>query len=256
MKKLPDNISLEKILPQYDKLINLKKALKINDNEEINELLILERAREHNLKEIYLIGYLVDMVMNAPKELKEEHNLLMNYYNSPKDYLKVLQQIKKLYKSNPKCKKYACNIFNDLDLAYWRNCAITNLAIYGLCPELITKTVSLEPKNVILNFHILQKWLNKQRKINLNTLNIIEQKIILYLANGYNPDELINERVMEGKTVDNERIRTILYEILPARCNVQSICQVMAVMFMNNPDLCDIEKSFNMLENLLKNEGL
>lgn len=83
--------------------------------------------------------------------------------------------------------------------------------------------------HVVMNFHILQKWLSEQRKIDYNNLNPLEQKIILYLANGYTPNEILNEKVMEGKTCDDDRLRTIIYDILPARCNVESVCQVMAI---------------------------
>ena len=51
----------------------------------------------------------------------------------------------------------------------------------------------------------------------------------------------------------DERLQTVLYELLPARCNVQSVCQVMAVMFMSNPELNDIYKAMDMLEDLLEN---
>ena len=57
---------------------------------------------------------------------------------------------------------------------------------------------------------------------------------------------------MGDDAIEEERLKTILYELLPARCNVQSVCQVMAVMFLSNPDLVDIEKAMQLLDDLFK----
>lgn len=105
-----------------------------------------------------------------------------------------------------------------------------------------------------MNLHILQKWLSEQRTISLSQMSVIEQKMVLYHANGYSPEELLDEQegIIEGE--DLSRLKSVLYEMLPARCNVQSICQVMAVVYLSNPDLADIYKAIQMLENLHEND--
>ena len=252
VKNLPEKVSFEKVMPQYEKLLMLKRALMLGESEEVNEKILLERAREHNLREIYLVGYLVDVVLKAPKEVREQNDLLISCYDKPKEFAKAQKQSENLFKTNPKFRRYFANIFSHLDLFAPMNRDITNMTIFGLCPEIISTSVPLEPKNVILNFHILQKWLSEQRKVDFSLLSDIEKKVVLYLANGYSVEEIVEDDVIEGD-YDDERLQTVLYELLPARCNVQSGCQVMAVMFMSNPELNDIYKAMDMLEDLLEN---
>jgi len=254
VKNLPEKISFELVIPQYEKLLMLKKALTLDESEEVNEKILLERAREHNEREIYLVGYLVDVVMKAPKELQQQFDLLISCYDNPKEYAKVYRQTEKMFKTNPKFRRYEGKICAHLDLFAPFNCTIVNLTLYGLCPELISTTVQLAPRNVVMNLHILQKWLSEQRKISLSQLTIIEQKVVLYLANGYIPENILDEDdgIIDG--VEVKRLKSVLYEMLPARCNVQSVCQVMAVMYMSNPDLSDICKAMQMLEEFDENE--
>lgn len=164
MKNLKKKNSSGLLLAEYEKLIMLKKALFINDNKEVSESMLIKLARDHNLKEIYIIAYLVNAVIKAPQEIKEQNELLINSYTTPKEYAKRFKQTLKLYKSHPKFRKYAATVISDLDLCDFYNNAVVNLTIYGLCHELISTTVRLEPYNVILNFHILQKWLSMQNR--------------------------------------------------------------------------------------------
>lgn len=252
VKNLPEKVSFEKVIPQYEKLLMLKKALMLSENEEVNEKILLERARKHNLREIYLVGYLVDVVLNAPKEVQEQNNILISCYDKPKEFAKVQKQSANLFKTNPKFERYFAKIFSHLDLFAPMNCVVTNMTIFGLCPDIISTNVQLEPRNVILNFHILQKWLSEQRKVDFYLMSDIEKKVVLYLANGYSIEEIVEDEVIEGD-YEEERLQNVIFELLPARCNVQSVCQVMALMFMSNPDLRDIYKAMDMLDDLLEN---
>ena len=150
VKNLPEKVSFEKVIPQYEKLLMLKKDLMLSENEEVNEKILLERAREHNLREIYLVGYLVDVVLNAPKEVQEQNNILISCYDKPKEFAKVQKQSANLFKTNPKFERYFAKIFSHLDLFAPINRIVTNMTIFGLCPEIIPTNVQLEPKNVIL----------------------------------------------------------------------------------------------------------
>lgn len=252
-KNLPEKISDENILSCYQKLLMLKKAVTMGENEEVSERILLDRAREHNEQEIYLIGYLVDAVMNAPKEVREQFDLLISCYDNPKEYAKVYKRTEKMFITNLKFRRYSAKIFAHLDLFTPFNCKLTNLTIFGLCPELITNIVQLDPENVIMNFHILQKWLGEQRQIVLSKISILEQKVVLYLANGYSPQNILDE-YDDVLDEDISRLKSIIYKVLPARCNVQSICQVMAVMFMSNPDLADIHKAIKITNEFFDDE--
>lgn len=252
-KNLPEKISDENILSCYQKLLMLKKAVTMGENEEVSERILLDRAREHNEQEIYLIGYLVDAVMNAPKEVREQFDLLISCYDNPKEYEKVYKRTEKMFITNLKFRRYSAKIFAHLDLFTPFNCKLTNLTIFGLCPELISNIVQLDPENIIMNFHILQKWLGEQRQIVLSKISIIEQKVVLYLANGYSPKNILDE-YDDVLDEDISRLKSIIYKVLPARCNVQSICQVMAVMFMSNPDLADIHKAIKITNEFFDDE--
>lgn len=251
VKNLPAKISYEHVLPRYQKLLMLKKAVTMGKDKEVNEQILLDRAREHNANEIYLVGYLVETVLKAPKELQEQFDTLISCCDNPKEYAKVYKQTEKMFRTNPKFRRYEAKICSHLDLFAPFNCIVTNLTIYGLCPELISNTVQLQPRNVVMNLHVLQKWLSEQRKISLSQMSIIEQKVVLYLSCGHTPESILDEDDGLIKGEDISRLKSVLYEVLPARCNVQSVCQVMAVMYMSNPDLTDIHKSLQMLEELL-----
>ena len=94
VKNLHEKVSFEKVMPQYEKLLMLKKALMLGESEEVNEKILLERAREHNLREIYLVGYLVDVVLKAPKEVREQNDLLISCYDKPKEFAKAQKQLR------------------------------------------------------------------------------------------------------------------------------------------------------------------
>ena len=254
VKNLPKKISYEHVLPRYQKLIMLKKAVTMGKDKEVNEQILLDRAREHNANEIYLVGYLVETVLKAPKELQEQFDTLISCCDNPKEYAKVYKQTEKMFRTNPKFRRYEAKICSHLDLLAPFNCKVTNLTIFGLCRELISNIVQLNPQNVMMNLHILQKWLSEQRQIVLSQMSILEQKVVLYLANGYSPANILDEDDGILEIEDFSRLKSVLYEALPARCNVQSVCQVMAIMYMSNPDLTDICKAMKMLEDFSENE--
>lgn len=248
VKNLPETVNDKYILPKYQKLIMLKKAVTMSEDDEVNEQILLDRAIEHNEREIYLIGYLVETVMKAPKELQKQFDALISCYDNPSEYTKVYKQTQKMFRTNPKFRRFEAKICANLDLFAPFNCKVTNLTIFGLCHELISTTVQLEPRNIVMNLHILQKWLSMQKKINLAELNINEKKVVLYLANGYIPKEIIENGVIKCESV--ERLRMFIYKVLPTHFGVKYLCQVMAIIYANNLELVNIQAAMRMLENL------
>lgn len=130
VKNLPEKISYELVIPQYEKLLMLKKALTLDESEEVNEKILLERAREHNEREIYLVGYLVDVVIKAPKEVKQQFELLINSSDNPNEYAKIYRETENMFKTNPKFRRFSAKIFSHLDLFAPFNCMIANLTLY------------------------------------------------------------------------------------------------------------------------------
>lgn len=241
-----NTLSINNSLLQYKKLQMLKEAFFINDEEDVSEIMLLEEATEHNQEEFFLISFLVDTVITAPKVLKKQFDLLNKVDKIEIEYNKLYNETEKLLKTNTKCKKFAKLIYEDLELSDNRSFRISNMVLFGLCHEMITNTIGLSSKNFCINLHILKKWLDKQQKIGIDTLTELEQKIIIYFANGYTPQNLIQNNYTEFG-ISSELMFSLIYNVLPARCGVQSICQAMAVLYMSNPNLRDIKKSIQML---------
>lgn len=238
------------VTSEYKKLIMLKKAFYIGDDKETNLQMLLDEAQNQALNEIYLIRYLVNTVLNLPEEIHRENNILINFYNSPDKYRKQYRLIKKLYQTNPVFMRTAGKICSELDLLTENNRRITNLVLYALCFEDITAEIKLNPENIVLNLHILQNLLYKSKNVDFKTLSETEQKIVLYLANGYTPDDIISEKIIADTDAENQLLRTIIYDLLPVRCRVKSLCQAMAVIFMGSPYLCSISGALQLLEKL------
>lgn len=137
-------------------------------------------------------------------------------------------------------------IFNYLELDKSSNIIITNMVLYTLCNELIEDISTLTAKNFGNNLNVLKKWLDKQIVIKLEDLSELEYKIVLYLANGYTLDDLYNKKIINNDFVKKEEINSLVL-----KCNVENISQAMAVLYNNNSELRDIEKSYLLFKDII-----
>ncbi|MDR1326860.1 MAG: hypothetical protein LBJ74_00480, partial [Heliobacteriaceae bacterium] len=233
MKKNYSNLPYEifnfqEIHSKYKKLNMLKSALGLDEAQEINEDLIFSSISKHNYDEFYLLEYIINKTICAPREIKVQNSLLISLYEKPEEYKKQYEAIKEAYKNEYIFKKFASSMRKDLYLQDKSNCELLNYQIYEICFKYITDERILEPANVHLNLHFVQKWMSEQDKLQLEPFTDVEEEIVQYLANGYSVYELVEENLIRGEK-DKGFLNTIIHEILPVKCHVETINQVMAI---------------------------
>ena len=228
--------NISEIHSKYKKLNMLKDALGIN--EEINEDLLFNFVSEHNYDEFYLLEYIINKTIYAPNLIKAQNFLLISLYDNPEEYKKQYEFIKETYKNEYIFKKFANSIREDLYLEDEYNRQLFNYQIYEICCKYITNERILESTDVYLNLHFIQKWISEQSKLEIEPFTDVEKEIIHHLSNGYCAYELAD--VIQGEK-DKNFLNTIIYEILPAKCGVETINQVMALYCSLCPNPAKIE---------------
>jgi len=232
--------NIHEINSKYEKLNMLKHALGLNEEQEMNEDLIFNLVSEHNYDEFYLLEYIINKAIYAPNRIKAQNSILISLYNNPEEYKKQYNFIKEAFKKDYIFKKFANSIRKDLYLQERNNCILFNYQIYELCSKYITNGLILEPTDVYLNLHFIQKWISEQAKLKPEPFTEVEKEIIHYLSNGYCAYELAEEDLIKGES-DKNFLNTIIHEILPVKCHVKTINQVMAVYCCRCPDPSKIE---------------
>ena len=227
----------------------MKKVEKLN-----NENLLI-KAQNQCCKEFYLVSYLIRVIIEAPNAIWLQNTILGDCMNKKLEYETVYKQTENLFNDTTGIfYEYLRNIHNELCLEFEYNVKYSNLVLYGLCHEYIKDFIVLSNNNICLNLHILQKWLSEQNHVDFYSLDKSEQKIVLYLANGYTPEDIINSYDIEKIKYTNEQLNSVIYKLIPEKCGVKSICQAMAVLYMNNPDLRDNEKCLAMYDKICDGE--
>lgn len=258
MLKVVGEYDHRKICAEYFKLQKLKKALGVDEKEEFNNNMLLDFAIKHNASEIYLLEYLINKIIKAPPEILAQNFLLNGYYKRPEDYKKIFDETKRLYSNDPVFKKYAVSVNKGLDLYFGKNRQYVNCLIYEIAHTYITDVVELQPKNIFLNFHLIQSWLISKKNFDFRQLKPIEEQIIIYIANGFSIKDIINEKMPDGNKSD-EYIKTVIEEILPLKFGVKTIHQVMALVYMKNSHISDVLEMENRIEELreiIQREGI
>lgn len=226
---------LSGICAKYQKLNMLKNALDLSEDKEMNEDLIFNFVSEHNQNEFYLLEYIVNKTIHAPEEIKAQNFILIFLYDNPEEYKKQYKFIKEAYENVYIFKRFANSIKEDLHLYYKDNCKLFNYQIYEICSKYITDWRILEPTDVYLNLHLMQKWIFEQTKLKLGPFTDIEKEIIHYLANGYSACELVRGNLISGEK-DRNFLNAIIHEILPVKCRVKTINQAMAAYCCHFPN--------------------
>lgn len=221
--------NLSEICSKYEKLSMLKEALGLGEDREMNEDLMFELVSEHNCNEFYLLEYIINKTIFAPREIKVQNSLLIRLYDRPEKYKKQYEATKEAYRNEYIFKKFANSIREDLHLQDKYNCELFNYQVYELCSKYINNRRILEPQEVHLNLHFIQKWIFEQAKIELEPFTDVEKEIICCLADGFRAYKLAERNLIKGEK-DNDFLNAIIYEILPAKCQVETINQVMATI--------------------------
>lgn len=198
----------------------LKKALGYENNENITYDMLSQIAEKRSYDELYLVAYLVDSLSADVPDLQERNALYGRMYNY-------------------------------LDLDVMHNKKICNMVIYTLCCTDACSSEFLSDEDVYLNFDIMHSWLKKQKVVEFDNLNIIEKYFVLLLSNGYTADNIFEDNMMEDFG-DLDYIKEYMFKTFPEKCGVNSLIQAMAVVFIGNPELRDVEKSLDMYDKYIK----
>ena len=224
----------------HEKLNMLKDALGLDKEKEVNEDLIFNFVSAHNHNEFYLLEYIMNKTIYAPNEIKTQNFLLISLYYRAEEYKKQYEAIKEAYENNYIFKQFASSISEDLFLQDKKNCELFNYQIYEICSKYVTNERILEPTDVHLNLHFIQKWMYEQTKLKLEPFTNIENRIIYYLADGYSLNEVVEKKLIKG-VEDKKFLNIIIHEILPAKYQVETINQVMALYYCLYPNPAKIE---------------
>lgn len=235
----------------------LRKALQLDLNKEYTELFILEEVSKHNLKEFPILEYLINITLLAPDNIKKENQRLTNLYDNVEKFQKTYNEIKNLYKYKPEFKKYANKIIRDLELYNNYGCKYTNYIIFELCQDYITDIITLESKNIFFSLHLIQRWINDHKNILLPKLSELEKLILLYLQMGYSINEIIYLEGVENKTLNCSVIDQLIKIEFPKKFCVKSILEVLAILYLFNPNKNSIKSfeydEYDNFKNILKN---
>jgi len=232
--------NLNDMCAKYEKLKMLKNSLGFDEDKEINEDLIFDFVSKHNYNEFYLLEYMINKTIYAPKEITAQNFHLISLYDRPEEYKKIYNATKELYKNKLIFKKFASSMNADLYLHDKDNCKLFNYQVYELCSRYITDKIILEPLDVYLNLHFIQKWIFEQTKFKLGPFTDVEKEIIYNIKHGRSALELTKEDFVKGEQ-DKEFLNTIIHRILPAKCRVETINQVMAVVCCHYPNPARIQ---------------
>ena len=239
----------------YKTLIYLKRTFGIKAEIEKSFTQLFEEANKHNIDEYFLIQDLIKILQKAPKEIIEQNITLSNLYSTPNKYKKTLKELKTMYKE----KRIFINFVNELNQEFQIfetiNCKFINYWIFELGHTFLSDTVIIYPKSIHLNLHLLFKWMTEQQKLPTPSLMLLEEFIILHLANGYQTDNLIDSNLNDfGIEIEENIVKEIIEEKLPTKFNVETINQVMAVLYLKTPQISNyfyVEKRINQIKKLL-----
>ena len=224
-----DKIYIEK---QYKKLLELKKAFGINDSEEVSKTILLSIAKEHNLKEISLLNYIVSQMRILPIEVKDRYNYLVENENQ-ENFIDIYNATELLFKKDiifqNFYEKFECEFeFKDFPMSVY----YFNMMIFAVCYHEIEDISLFSSDNPIINLYLLEKWLKKIPAIRKIKLTNIEKVIInLLLKENYSPNDIVHYKMIEG--INDEVIIDIIENILPAKFNVDDIIQALAIYIYN-----------------------
>ncbi len=213
---------------KYRELTILKKALGINKTKEVSISIILDIAKEHNKKEVFLLKYIIEMIKNIPSEIKKQFQLMADNENN-EVFADIYTQTEKKFAADFIFKNYYKKTFNELSLKEANNRYFFNSLIYEMVYKEISDKSVFSEKNTIINLYLLQKWLRKHTIIPLIRLSAKEKTVIKFLTEGYTDDEIISLSLMPQ--YESNEIYGLIEHQLPEKFKAENITQVLAIYF-------------------------
>ena len=181
-----NSTSIEKLKQEIVSLKMLKSALGFRRQENITKQELLNYCIEHNKNEIYLLIYIIDCIHGMPASIKKQSGMLIKNMDDKEVYKKLLAETENLYLIDEVFLRQKKKIKTDLELQLPSSRYYFNQIIYEFSRKYLNETVCLNEKNVLLNLHLMQRWLYEQdyKCIKLLTHDEIDL-FCTYLQDGY-----------------------------------------------------------------------
>lgn len=222
-------LNTTQITKMYNELQTLKKALGIKKNQEVSKSLLLEKASNHNKKEIFSLEYVIEEIKNMPIEVKKHHKYLRENINN-ENFYELFKETEVLYKTNKIFNNYYKQISKELGfLEISKIKYYLNMLIFEIANEEINDYSIFSIENPVVNLFYLEKWLRKHSVSPVIKLTHREKIILEFYTQGYIDEEFKFNKLASNIGYDDFQYTTEY--ILPKKFNAQNITQVLALYF-------------------------
>ena len=236
---------------QFRKLIRLKEGLYIDDETEINEDKLFDLVCRTTIEDFLLLRSVINILKNAPEKIKSQYFKIINAYSCEAMYESIIAETEELFFNDADFNSFLLYIKKELSLTDELDYKIINSYIYELAHNYMNDYVNLFSRKVYLNFHFLYKWMLETRLNVVPCLSELENMILVMLADGGWTTNHINSEILNCNE-DDAFIQSLMYQILPAKFNMESITQVMAFLYFQNPKIVEILKTDSMFNEIKK----
>lgn len=214
------------ISDKFNILCLLKTSLGINPNDEVSKSLILEKVKNKNVFEIYLIQYLVDMLITAPTSVKKQNDLLIKNMNNVHKFHQIYDDTIKLFQTDKEFINYKKKISRELCLSMQNSRYIVNRVIYEFAHDYINTHIFLSKENIFLNLFLMQKWLKTHEKIKILNLTTTEEFIIFSMLNGLLFEDIIKIYDITDRK-EKDYVKTEIETFIPRKLQVETTTQAL-----------------------------
>lgn len=258
-------ISYSELLKKSQDLFFFKELTNVKSDDVTQEKLD-KLIDTHIRSNICYLQDLYSLLKHMPNEVKTHFDELSKYYGKSMLYLKKLRKIKYLIKHNECFKLYNDYIarvveqdayihydsqqLNDQEI-FQDLCAdervIYQCLIYKLSETYVTRLVSFNPVNILINFHFLEKWKKENLSKKIKKLSNDEIEVIAGLVHELSNKQMLTVLNFSAQVQNEKDIEEILKK-LPEKFKVHNITQV--IFKINNlvPNLWRITKRKDVIK--------
>lgn len=218
-------------IENYNRILKIKNALGINQDTEASLLSMLDAAREHNKKEVFLLEYLIDRMKKMPREIKKRFDYMIENEKN-KNFDDIYFHTELLFRTNDIFKSYSDEIHSELELDIKSSIHYLNSLIYEAAYDEIEEYSIFSADFPVMNFYLLQKWLNKFKTFKTGRLSFAEYFVISRLIEGWFESEIIASCPDKTGIIAENLMK---YKI-PAKFHSETIIQALAVYLYKKRD--------------------
>lgn len=235
------------ITRQYQKLIELKKGLFIDEEESVNEDMVFEIVKKRTVEDFFFLNAFIADLKRVPEQVLFQYQKIINSYTCREIYEENIKETEILFQTDREFKDFLKHLKRHLSISDSNDYRLINSFIYELCRKYINDYVTILPQKFYLNFHLLYKWMLECSLHSVPKLSALENTILTKLADGGWTVNHINRTVLDCSE-DDEFIQAVIHQILPAKFGVNSITQVIGFLYFKNCKITNILKIDNSFE--------